>query len=276
MNRLGIERLCVFGMGPVEMVTLAADLGCAGIGIALTPMRRFNPHDYADWSLREDAALRREMIAAMRDRGVRITLLEGFGIAPGRDVAEYAGDLDLLCALGGERINLVSLEPDMQRTIEGFATMAQMAAERGLQVSTEIGPGPINGLDPALTLLREVAAQNLSLLLDTMHYFRFGGTIEALSGLAPGTIGYVQLCDVPLISPFASYMDEALHERMVPGEGELPLRALMPLLPEDVVVSLEVPRRSLALQGVGPLDRVRPCVEAARALLWGRTERRIS
>ena len=267
MNGLGIERLCVFGMPPVEMVTLAADLGCIGVGIALTPMRCFNPHHYPDWSLREDAGLRREMIAVMRDRGVRITLLEGFGIAPGRDVRDYAHDLDLLCELGGERINLVSVEPDMQRTIEGFATMAAMAAERGLQVSTEIGPGPINGLEAALRLLREIAAPNLSLLIDTMHYFRFGGTIEALAALAPGTIGYVQLCDVPLVSPFASYMDEALHERMVPGEGELPLAELAALVPEDVVVSLEVPRRALAEQGVEPMARVRPCVEAARALL---------
>jgi hypothetical protein len=39
MNRIGIERLCVFGMPPVEFVTLAADLGCSFVGIGLTPMR---------------------------------------------------------------------------------------------------------------------------------------------------------------------------------------------------------------------------------------------
>jgi hypothetical protein len=38
MNRIGIERLCVFGMPPVEFVTLAADLGCSFIGIGLTPI----------------------------------------------------------------------------------------------------------------------------------------------------------------------------------------------------------------------------------------------
>ena len=35
----------------------------------------------------------------------------------------------------------------------------------------------------------------------------------------------------------------------------------------DVVVSLEVPRRSLAAAGVGPRERIGPMVEAARALL---------
>jgi sugar phosphate isomerase/epimerase len=271
MNALGIERLCVFGMPPVEMVTLAADLGCSGIGIGLTPIRRFNPHDYPDWALRNDAPLRREMIAAMRDRGVRITLLEGFGIAPGQDVRDYASDLDLLCELGGERINLVSVEPDWPRTIDEFAILAGMAAERGIQVSTEIGPGPIRNLAAALELLRAVAMPNVSLLIDTMHFFRSGGTIEALAAVEPGLVGYVQLCDVPLVSPFASYMDEAMNDRLVPGDGELPLRAFVDLLRETVVVSLEVPRRSLARMGIGPLERVRPCVDAARALLSGRT-----
>jgi hypothetical protein len=39
MNELGVERLCVFGMPPVEMVSLAADLGCTCVGIGLQAMR---------------------------------------------------------------------------------------------------------------------------------------------------------------------------------------------------------------------------------------------
>jgi hypothetical protein len=62
-------------------------------------------------------------------------------------------------------------------------------------------------------------------------------------------------------------MEEAMFERMVPGEGELPLRELLSALPKDIVIELEVPRRSLALAGVSPADRLRPCVEAARRLL---------
>jgi hypothetical protein len=38
-------------------------------------------------------------------------------------------------------------------------------------------------------------------------------------------------------------------------------------LPDDIVIEIEVPRRSLALDGVSPIDRMRPCVEAARRLL---------
>jgi len=44
---------------------------------------------------------------------------------------------------------------------------------------------------------------------------------------------------------------------MVPGEGELPLTDILSVLPHDIVLEIEVPRRSLALAGVSPIDRVR-------------------
>lgn len=267
MNELGIERLCVFGMPPVEFVDLAADLGCSCIGIGLTPMRYYNPQNYPDWSLRDDPALRREMVAAMDDRGVRVSLLEGFGIRPGCDAQSFANDLDLLCELKGNRINAVSTDRDEARTHDQFAVLAEMADERGIEVTIEIGPGPIANLGAAMAAVRHVARPNFRLLIDTMHYFRFGGSIAELAAIDRGLIGYVQLCDVPLISPFRSYMEEALHERMPPGAGELPLQECLALLPEDVIVSLEVPQRSLAQAGKGPHERVGACVEAARAML---------
>ena len=52
------------GLPPVELVALAAKLECPYLGIVLST-RPFNPHEYPPYSLLEDAALRRRMIAAM-------------------------------------------------------------------------------------------------------------------------------------------------------------------------------------------------------------------
>lgn len=265
MQELGIERLCVFDMPPVEFVQLAAELGCAAIGTALTPMGHYNPHGYPDWSLRDDPALRREMRAAMREGGVRISLLEGFAVTPDNEMRDYAGDLDMLAELGGQRINLVSIDKDRARTFDAFATMTELAGQRGIEVTTEVGT--MGHLDFGLDAIEYIGSPNFRLLLDTMHYFRLGGTIERLAQLDPQLIGYVQLCDVPLVSPFASYREEALYERMAPGAGELPLAEFVALLRPDVVVSLEIPQRSLVEAGVGPRERVGACVAAARELL---------
>jgi len=80
-------------------------------------------------------------------------------------------------------------------------------------------------------------------------------------------IDYVQLSDAPLKPRIPSYMEEATFERMVPGEGELPLSDMLAAMPADLVVSLEVPLRSQAETGIGPEIRLRHCVEVMRRLL---------
>jgi hypothetical protein len=77
----------------------------------------------------------------------------------------------------------------------------------------------------------------------------------------------VQLADALLIPRIKSYMEEATFERMVPGEGELPLREMLAALPANVTISLEVPLRSEAEAGVNTETRLRRCVAAARRLI---------
>jgi sugar phosphate isomerase/epimerase len=266
-DRIGIERLCVFDMPPVQFVSLAADLGCRYIGIGLRPMRFYNPHNYPDWSLRDDPTLRREMIAALRDRDVSISLCEGIGLRPNADVREYAADLDVLCELGGARINAASMDRDLSRTLEGFAVLAEMADARGIETTIEIGPGPIRNLPTALAAVRHVGRRNFRLLIDTMHFFRFGGNVADITAIDPDIIGYVQLCDAPLVSKYASYMDEALYERMAPGDGELPLLGLLAALARHLIISVEIPQRSKVQAGMTPHQRVGSCVAATRQLL---------
>jgi sugar phosphate isomerase/epimerase len=266
VNPLAIERLCVFGLPPVQFVNLVADLGCRYISTGLTPMA-YNPHGYAKWSLRDDPQLRRDMVAAMRDRDISISLCEGFGVAADADVSRYASDLDVLVELGVDRINIASMERDLQRTLDQFARLAEMAVARGIESTIEIGPGPIAKLPAALEAIRHVGKSYFRLLIDTMHFVRSGSGAADIAALDPKVIGYVQICDVPLKSRHFSYMDEALHERMVPGTGELSLVDMVRALPDDVIIGVEVPQRSLAEAGVGPRDRVARCFAATRELI---------
>lgn len=267
MNRLGIEALSVFGLPPVDYVNLAADLGCAHISTGLTAMP-YNPHGYRAFSLKDDPALRREMIAAMRDRGVSISLGEGMTIRPGVDVADRAAELDLFSELGTERINAVSMDPDLGRTMDQFAKLAEMAGGLGMVSSVELSPPlTVGDLPTALDVVRYVGRRDFGLLIDTMHVIRSGATVEDLAALDPTLVSYIQVSDVPLKPTQPNYMEEAMYERRRPGEGELPLAAILEALPRHTVVSLEIPMRALAEAGVGPRERLAPAVERLRAML---------
>lgn len=272
MNRLGIEMLTLLGMPPVEHVKTAGELGCVAISTGLTalPLTMFGINDFAPypmWSLRDDAALRCEMKAAMRDTGVHIGLGEGFRVRPGGEAREQGADLDLMAELGARRINAVSMEPDMARTQDQIAILADMVLARGMIFTIEFAPpNAIDSLPTALNVARHVGGDRCKLLLDSMHFFRSGAQLEDLRALDPAMIGYAQLCDAPLVSKHDTYMAEAMFDRKAPGDGEFPLREWIAALPKHCEIGLEVPRLADLKGGVAPRDHAARVVAAARAL----------
>jgi sugar phosphate isomerase/epimerase len=264
---LAIEYLSVFGLPPVEFVELVAELGVSYLSTGLTAMP-LEALGYPPFSLRDDADLRRDMRTAMNDCGVGISLGEGFLIVPGTDCHAFANDLDLMRELGAPRVNTLGLDPDRNRTFDQFAVLTELAADRGMRTTLEMMPGSIVGdLDTAIAAIRHVGRPDFQLLVDTMHLARSGACAQDIRALTNGEIGYAQLSDSPVLDSMEDYLLAATFERMIPGTGTLPLADVLDALPGDIHIGLEVPMRSLAEVGVGPLDRLRPCVAAARSLL---------
>ncbi|WP_082939888.1 sugar phosphate isomerase/epimerase family protein [Mycolicibacterium peregrinum] len=266
-DRLAIEYLSVFGLPPVEFVHLVAELGVSYLSTGLTAMP-LESLGYPPFSLRDDAGLRRDMRSAMDDCAVTISLGEGFLIVPGTDCTAFAADLDMMQELGAPRINTLGLDPDCHRTFDQFATLTELAAERGMSTTLEMMPGSVVGdLDTAVAAVRHVGRPDFQLLIDTMHLARSGAGAAQVRALDADVIGYAQLSDSPVIDNLADYIVAATFERMIPGMGTLHLAEIVEALPGDIPIGLEVPMRALAEAGIGPRDRLRPCVAAARALV---------
>jgi len=275
MDRLAIEFICAFGMPPVEFIHMVAGLGVSQVGLAPSPITD-NPHGYPAWDLRTDANLVRDLKATLADTGVRIAQGEGFLIMPGVEIAQTEAQLDLFAELGAPMVNCVTLEQDRPRATAQFAALAEMAAARGMNVSVEFMPlmWPATLAD-AQAFVRASGAANGRLMADAMHFYRSGAATADLEAIDPALVAYVQICDVPMTGvacppgpeAMGAYGEEARHERMCPGQGELPLADFLRALPRDVPVGLEIPILSKARAGVAPADAIRPCVEAARRLL---------
>ncbi|MCV7413427.1 xylose isomerase [Mycobacterium florentinum] len=267
MTELAIGFLNGFGLPPIEFVELAADLGCRYVS-AVVQGAPLVPLGYAPFSLKDDPALRSNVLAAMRHHGVAASLGDGFLVLPDTETSSFAADLDVLAELGVPRINVVSLDPDLGRTFDQFAALTELAAQHRIQTLVEPVPGlTVGDLPTALAAREYIGRTDFRLLIDTMHLVRSGSGAADLAAVEPEHIGYAQLNDTTLRPRLENYMEEAMFERMVPGEGELPLADILSVLPADIVLEIEVPQRSLALAGVSPIDRTRPCVEAARRLL---------
>lgn len=266
INRLGIELLSGLGLPPVESVHLAADLGCAHISVGPMQMPpQFNPLGHPEWSLKDDPAYRRKLKAALTDRGVSISLGEGFAVRTGVEMCARGAEMDIMAELGARGLGAVSMEPDTARANDELAVLAEMAGERGMLATIEFQA--VDSLSSALAMVRHVNRPNFGLLLDAMHFFRSGATLEELAVVDPALIRYAQICDAPAGGPGDGYMNEAMFARRAPGDGELPLAAFIAALPKDIPLGLEVPDLAAAQAGISDHDRLGKVVAAARALL---------
>lgn len=262
----GIEQLTALGMGPLEHVAIAADLGCAAVALGLERLPdHFNPHGYPAWSLRADAGLRRELKTALAAHGIALALAGGFAVRQGEDAAARAADMDVFAELGAIRVHASDGGVERERAMDQLARLGEMAGERGMEFAIGFGPAlTIRSLPEALEVVRHVGEGRAAVTIDTLHFFRSGGTVRQVAELDPGLIGHVQLSDAarkPAADP------DATGGRMVPGQGELPLREFVDALPRGLGLGLQVPLVAAAANGRTPSDYLGEIVRRTREFL---------
>ncbi|WP_454796671.1 sugar phosphate isomerase/epimerase family protein [Novosphingobium lindaniclasticum] len=271
---LGIDMRTVAGMGPVEHVRLAAELGCKAVSMNLEQAP--GPQGYPAWSLREDAGLRREVKAALADAAIRIGLGEGIGADIGVSIGEgdnlrapedHAADMDIFAELGTRRIGVRDGGLERDRAFDTMARFAEMARERNMDFGFEFSPGmTVRNLKGALDLVRHIGGDRVSVTVDALHFFRSGGAARELAELDAALIGHVRLCDAALNGTGAP-SSEARDSRLIPGEGELPLREFVDALPRGKTLGLDLSLPQAALGVEAARDYLVEVVTRTRALL---------
>lgn len=270
-ERIGIDHLTLAGVSPPDLIAAAAEAGARNVSLHLK--NNTNPLGLPAYSLLDDPPLRRETLRRARELGVAIALVDGFVLFPGQPVEQYRPNFEVAAELGCRNVNSLSFDPDWQRTKDGLARMAELAAEYGATLNIEtFRPGVIKSVARALEIIDGAGRPNMKLMLDTMHVTR-SGEAESVQSLDPGLIGYVQISDGPVLQPDdAAYQKEALYNRQVPGEGEMPLAAMLRRTPVEVVVSGEVPLTDRRRAGESDAEIARAVVAGIRKVLAAAAE----
>jgi sugar phosphate isomerase/epimerase len=141
--------------------------------------------------------------------------------------------LDTLAALGGRTLVAVHLTDaplNMDRDVAEFAQICDRAADRGLQVGIESVPfSNIPDVATAWSIVQESGRPNAGLIVDLWHHARSGGDDAALARVAPDRIYTVQFSDAPAAAP-EDLVQEAMFQRLWPGEGDLDVTGFLRLL----------------------------------------------
>jgi sugar phosphate isomerase/epimerase len=177
----------------------------------------------------------------------------------------------MAAAVGARTVTLVEMvgcDVGVDEAAEGFARVCDVAAEHGLTVALEFGPwGGVPTLTRALDVVRATDRPNATLLVDSWHLFRSGGTLAQLAATPKELIGDVQIDDAPRRAE-PDLWEETTHRRRVPGEGDFDLVGFVATLTEvgyDGPLGVEVLSDDLA--GLPPDEIVRRCADGTRAVL---------
>jgi sugar phosphate isomerase/epimerase len=259
-----LEQLSALELDPLSFVEVAASAGYDAIGIHLEGLPLAHA---APYSLISDRALARAVGARMRDAGVRLHVVEPFLISPDTTRDMHLRNLDLGSQLGAAVAGTLAFDPDSNRRADRLARLAEDAAERGLSLTIE----PY--LESSWTTLTEAvgaaeaAGGGAGVTLDVLHVIRGGETWETVRDMPAGLIRTIQLSDGEIATP-ANWPLAAVTDRAVPGDGAFDIAALLPLLPADLPIGIEVPSLALA-ERMPALERVRYLLERTKALVEG-------
>jgi sugar phosphate isomerase/epimerase len=260
----------------IEVIEAAARHGFPTIDIAP------NLYDDAIAAGHDAAGLRRRLA----DAGTRVSVIDGVSTGMrglpttaipfrGRTMERYdaAGCIRIAEAIGATTLNVshYSGSPTPLEVIaEDAAKASRLAAQSGLTVALEFIPGSgIPDLAAGCAVVEMAGEPNCTILLDTWHLARTGGTADDIRALPPGIIGAFQLADRIEPPPGAAYVP--MSGRTLPGEGELPLADMVLAVMENnpnLAFDLEVFSEELAGMTVdAAAARVAAAVKAWRESL---------
>ncbi|SAK60122.1 xylose isomerase domain-containing protein [Caballeronia hypogeia] len=264
MHKLSLHHLTMLDAHPLQLVDAAHAGGFDYYGLrVVAPTAADRIVDVA-----HDAALVRELEARMHATGVKLLDIEAIWLQPDTKIDDLLPALEAGHRLGASHALAVGFDDDRARLMDNFCALCEAAAHFGMTVGLElITYCAIGTLPDALATVQDSGQPNARLLIDALQLFRSGAKAEDVGRIDPALIEYIQLCDAPLASPVsvAQRRTEARTARLLPGDGELPLHALLAQLRADLTLAVEAP--TLALRGLPFDEQAHRVMQATRNFL---------
>lgn len=241
-------------IGPADAVSVAADAGWPAVGIWFDP---------ATWNDRIEG----QVMSRLASTGTIALDIEPIILSPDGPLMtdDAARLIDAGMAIGARNVLLASRDPDPSRVAGSLALFCDRVIGTDIRIVLEFLPiMAVRTLPDAVAIVDQVANPTAGVLIDVLHFVRSGGSIADVASVDPALLPYSQLCDVMATAPddFPGLLDEALHGRLLPGDGIAPIAELLAVLPGECPLSLEMRSRQLMADFADPTARAAAVLEA--------------
>jgi sugar phosphate isomerase/epimerase len=257
----------VMDAGPIELIDVAFGAGYDGIGIRLyaSPHLPFHP-------VVGNAPLIESIRRALASSRLGVLDIYTYYLQPDTRLADFEPSLRLGAELGARYAVVQGADSDSARLQRNFDGFCDMALRLGLVTMIEFVPNrELATFGAALRLVEASKRSNAGICIDPLHWARSGGTVAEIAAAPAGYFPYIQFSD-GVLSPgepdIALSRKLGIGRRVLPGEGTVPLRALLATLPRDVPLSVEFPlTQTEGVSAMPALDWAKLTLERTRQFL---------
>ena len=237
MNKFALSPNSLVGVPALEYIDALVSAGYDGIGLRMYASPGVN-YESVTVPIADNTDLMRDVKHALEDSGLILYDILSYYIRPNFDLERMLPSLEFGAELGFPYALGIADDPDWSRQRDNFAQLCDAAANLKMTVALEapVGQNTVNTLPLALQLIADSGRQNAVVCLDPFHFWRVGHDPSLLSGQDARLFPYTQFDDgVDTDGP-------PPRGRRAPGEGQVPLGAILDVLPEGLPLSIEYGR----------------------------------
>jgi len=235
---LSLAHLSELELPPAELMLAAGRAGFASVGFRTHPAAPGGP-SYPLSTPAEQAEIRR----LTAETGVAVLYVELISLSETTRPADYERMIATGAAIGATRLAVGGDSADIVVVAEKMAAICELARPFGIAVDLEFMPfRGIKSFADAKAVVTATGSPSAHILVDALHVFRSGSSLDDIRSTDRRLIGTFQICDAPAVAPPpAELVVEARTRRLRPGAGGLDLSGLIAALPADVPNGVEVP-----------------------------------
>lgn len=271
-RKYSLAYLTIPGTAPVDQIRIARETGYDSVSLRTIPMHLPGEPEFL---LHKDEALFRSVKAALEEYDMPLMDIELARVRPDLDISEYEPAFEKAALLGGSDVLGSVWTRDKEYYTEQVGKIAEMADQYGLNYNVEFLPwAGVRNLQEAISLVDNVAADNLFIMVDTLHAGRAGVTAQELLRTDKKYFRFMHLCDGPAGPDGDPVLDNIKDElmlftaregRLYPGEGVMDIVGMVNALP-DLPLSIELPNLA-RIQELGVVGHAQRCLDCTKALL---------
>lgn len=265
-RKFSIAHLSALKVPPQDMVYMAAAAGFDFVSIR--PVLLGTPGE-PNYAVDLNPEMYKEFDVAMAETGMKLSDIELFRLTDEVDMDKWKPAFEFAQKHDCHHLITSCWTQKTEYAKETLAKLCEMTKPYGITCNFEfVTWSACPDLKTAKEYINYTKADNIGLLVDTLHFDRSRVSMAELDDCPRDWFNFIHLCDGPAPRPAMDDNEALIHTgrdaRLYIGEGCVDIAGIVKRIPDSAVCSIELPHNK-RVEVYGALEHYKQCLNSAKA-----------